>query len=584
LIGIGLPDTFLASTTCADLIAIDQPPIRNMSSPALQVVKNHSWKFLCLIVLLAFGLRLYFLVTHGAVIENEGAGYAQEAEELLSGRKLGSAEGGPDLVDTWFYPFLIAATTALIKNSEIATRIVALMAGTCLVFPMYFLVLRMYGRGAATVVAALVAVHPLLVALSIAGYTEGLHLTLMMGGIYWAMRMLEPVSGRSWLFAGILFGCAYLNRPEALVLPFFTTLLVVTVTFLGKCNWKNATISLAGFLAVFFLLASPYVIFFWRQTGMIRFEGKNLVNYTIGQRILSGMSYAQASRGIDDNLNAVGPLLDQNRFATHSPYPTDVRSVVQYFSRMQRFRRFWLYFDVVTSFALGSMVLWFLAGLGLVGMSWDRRRFFQELLLLGVFSYLLIVLLAAHASFLRYSFPLLPFLLVWASKGITNLYSWAKNSATVILLDQRAAAAWIGCAVAAIPLVFVIACSADGLPQVGELESGWPRNFPLKEAGLWLRAHQPGPKNIFSSTVMAYYADAYQLIFPYTDGELALHYIHKMDPDFIVIEPYSGAFAPYLVSWAKQGIPDSQAKLIYDGGTPQSGRIQIYSWKYRSDP
>jgi 4-amino-4-deoxy-L-arabinose transferase-like glycosyltransferase len=555
-----------------------------MGSPALQVVKNHSWKFLCLIVLLAFGLRLYFLVTHGAVIENEGAGYAQEAEELLSGREFGSAEGGPDLVDTWFYPFLIAATTALIKNSEIATRIVALVAGTCLVFPMYFLVLRMYGRGAAAVVAALVAVHPLLVALSIAGYTEGLHLTLMMGGIYWAMRMLEPVSGRSWLFAGILFGCAYLNRPEALVFPFFTALLVVTVTFFSKYNWKNATISLAGFLAVFFLLASPYVIFFWRQTGTIRFEGKNLVNYTIGQRILSGMSYAQASRGIDDNLNAVGPLLDQNRFATHSPYPTDLRSVAQYFFRMQRIRRFWLYFDVVTAFALGSMVLWFLAGLGLVGIAWDRRRFFQELLLLGVFGYLLIVLLAAHASFLRYSFPLLPFLLVWASKGLTNLYSWAKNSAIAILPDHRAGAARIGCAVAAIPLAFVIACSADGLPQVGELESGWPRNLPLKEAGLWLRAHQLGPKNIFSSTVMAYYADAYQLIFPFTDSELALRYIHKMDPDFIVIEPNSGAFAPYLVLWAKQGIPDSQAKLIYEGGTPQSGRIQIYSWKYRPDP
>jgi len=555
-----------------------------MNVHALQVVKNRSWKFLCLMVLLAFGLRLYFLVTHGAVIENEGAGYAQQAEELLSGRKFGNAEGGPDLVDTWFYPFLIAATTALIKNSEIATRLVALVVGTCLVFPMYFLTLRMYDRAAAGVVAALVAAHPLLVALSVAGYTEGLHLTLMMGGIYWVARMLEPDSGRCWLFAGILFGCAYLNRPEALVFPFFAALLVVIVAFSFKYNWRSATVSVAGFLVVFFLVASPYLIFFWKQTGTFRFEGKNLVNYTIGERILSGMNYAQASRGIDENLEPVGPLLDQNRFATHSPYPTDIRSVARYFFRMAGIRKFWLYYDVVTTFALGSLVLWFLAGLGLVGMAWDRQRLFQEFLLFGIFGYQLIILLAAHANFLRYSFPLLPFLVVWASKGITNLYSWAKNSAAAILQDHGTRAIRIGCAIAMIPLVFVIACSAIGLPEVGELESGWPRHLPVKQAGLWLRVFQPGPKNIFSSTVMAYYADAYQLIFPYAESELSLRYIHKMNPDFIVIEPYSEALAPYLVTWAKQGIPDSQAKLIYEEGTPQSGKIQIYSWSHRRNP
>jgi 4-amino-4-deoxy-L-arabinose transferase-like glycosyltransferase len=555
-----------------------------MNTPALQSLRNPSSKFLCLIVLLGFGLRLYFMVTHGVVIENEGAGYAQQAEELLNGRKFGSAEGGPDLVDTWFFPVLIAATTLLVKNSEIATRLVAVVAGTCLIFPMYFLVLRMYGRSAANILAALVAVHPLLVALSVAGYTEGLHLTLMMSGICCAMRMLDPDFGRSWLLAGILFGCAYLNRPEALVFPFLAVLLVVIVTFLNKYNWRSVTTSVAGFLLVFFLVASPYVIFFWKQTGTIRFEGKNLVNYTIGQRVLSGMIYAQASRGIDASLNAVGPLLDQNRFATHSPYPTDVRSVARYFFRMAGIRKFWLYFDVLTAFALGSLVLWFLAGLGVCGMAWTRQRFFQELLLFGIFGYLLIVVLAAHTNFLRYSFPLLPFVLVWASKGISNLYSWARNSAATILQDYNVSTIIIGCVVAVIPVVLVIGCSAVGIGEVGELESGWSQHLPLKEAGLWLRAYQPGPKNIFSSTVMAYYAGAYQLIFPYADSELALRYVHKMNPDFIVIEPYAEVMAPYLAQWAKLGIPDSQAKLIYEGGTPQSGAIRIYSWNSRAAP
>jgi len=570
-----------------------------MNVPFVQAARNHSWKFLCLIVLLAFGLRLYFMVTHGAVIENEGAGYAQQAEELLNGnkvgksaeggwlhwKKLGSAEDGLDLVETWFYPFLIAGTTLVTRDSEIATRLVSVVAGTCLIFPMYFLALRMYGRCAAAVVAALVTVHPLLVSLSVAGYTEGLHLTLMMSGVYWAIRMLEPVSGRSWLFAGVLFGCAYLNRPEALVFPFFTALLVVIVTFFNQYSWRSATTSVARFLLVFFLVASPYVIFFWKQTGTIRFEGKNLVNYTIGRRILSGMSYAEASRGIDENLNAVGPLLDQNRFVTYSPYPRKLRNIAAYLFWMSRIRWRWLYFEIVPSFALGSALLWFLAGLGLFGAVWDRQRFFQELLFLGVFSYLLTVLLAAQANWIRYSFPLLPFLLVWSAQGIINLYSWAKNSAEIILDGGAARAVVVGRAVALIPVVLVVASSAFGVSYVGELQMGRPSHLPIKEAGLWLRAYQPGPKNVFSSTVLAYYADAYQLIFPYADSELALRYIHRMNPDFIVIEqPSSEAQMPYLAGWAKQGIPDSRAKLIYEAGTPQSGRVQIYSWSHRSDP
>ena len=151
-----------------------------------------------------------------------------------------------------------------------------------------------------------------------------------------------------------------------------------------------------------------------------------------------------------------------------------------------------------------------------------------------------------------------------------------------ILDSDAASTVGIASAVVMIPVALVIGSSAIG---TGDLESSSPRHLPVKEAGLWLRADQPVPKNIFSSTMMAYYADAYQLIFPYADSELALRYIHKMNPDFIVIEqPSSEAQMPYSAGWAKQGIPDSRAKLIYEAGTPQSGRVQIYSWSHRSDP
>lgn len=565
-----------------------------MNAPALEASTSHSWKFLCWIVLLAFGVRLYFMVARAAVIENEGAGYAQQAEELLTPKKFGRAteggwlrwkkqsnpEDGLDLVETWFYPFLIAGTTLITHNSEIAARLVSLASGTCLVFPMYFLALRMYGRAAAIVVASLVSVHPLLVSLSVAGYTEALHLTLVMSGLYWAMRMLGAASGRSWLYAGILLGCAYLNRPESLVFPFIVVAVTVVAAFLSREGKSRKTVtSVAAFLLVFSLIASPYLVFFWKQTGTIRFEGKNLVNYTIGRRILSGMSYAEASRGIDENLNAVGPLLDQNRFATYSPYPHSLKNIAAYFFWMSSLRKTWLYFDVLPSLALGSLLFWFLAGLGLLVGPWDRTRFYRELLLLAFVAYLFVVILAVHVNFLRYVFPVVPFLLLWSSNGLVHLYEGAKTAASAIQEKRIVSPAGVGCVAAVFPALLVVASSAFGVASVGDLQMGRPARLPVKEAGLWLRAYQPGPKNIFSSSVMAYYADAYQLLFPYADSGLALRYIHKMNPDFIVIEPHSEALVPYLAEWTRQGIPDPDAQLIYNGGTRASGTIQIYRWK-----
>jgi hypothetical protein len=553
-------------------------------SPTAKLSKENSpenwrkWLPVTLLLLLAFVPRAYWLIWKTAVLENEGAGYARQAENLLNGKTFEGIVPGVDVVETWLYPVLIAGVTVITKNSETATRIVSLIAGTCLVVPMYFLALRLYGKKEAFVAGGLTAIHPLLVALSVAGYTEGLHLTLMMTAIYWALRLLEPQSGYAWLWAGVFWGLTYLNRTESLGLVAFTVLASVGAALLNGTKLKRAAVSCCKMLLVFAAIAAPYVAFLYANTGQVRFEGKNLVNYTIGMRELAGMPSQQASRGIDADLNEVGPLLDQNRFATYSPYPRAPRDILHYFLAMASRNKYWIYQEVLPSFALGSLILWFLSFFGLFAASWDRERLCREFFLFGVVSYLFLILLAAHAPFPRYTFPLLPTLLLWFSRGVVALFDWGARSASSIQPGHLVRSEHLGLTVAAIPALAILVFSAVGVRDLDELRTGGSEFRPLKEAGLWLRTHPYQPKHIFASAVVAYYSGGSQFLLPYGDSPLALRYIQKKNPDYIVIEPSAARIAPYLRDWLSGGIPDARAELVYEGGNAAVGRIRIFRW------
>jgi hypothetical protein len=75
-----------------------------------------------------------------------------------------------------------------------------------------------------------------------------------------------------------------------------------------------------------------------------------------------------------------------------------------------------------------------------------------------------------------------------------------------------------------------------------------------------------------------YYAGAAMTYLPYASGDLALRYVAKARPDFIVLEEEMKIELPYLAAWFDNGIPDARARLVYDEGGPGRERIKIYRW------
>ena len=162
--------------------------------------------WLPVLLLAALILRLWWLQSFTAVIENEGTEYARIAENLLKGDGyVGKRNEGPQLMFPPLYPFLIAAFSFLVAELDLAGRTVSVLFGTLLVAVIFFIAERIHGRRIAWIAAGLAAFHPWMIGMSAAVYSESTYLTLVMAGVYWALCSLETPSLRRAALSGACF-------------------------------------------------------------------------------------------------------------------------------------------------------------------------------------------------------------------------------------------------------------------------------------------------------------------------------------------------------------------------------------------
>ena len=119
---------------------------------------------------------------------------------------------------------------------------------------------------------------------------------------------------------------------------------------------------------------------------------------------------------------------------------------------------------------------------------------------------------------------------------------------------------------------------------MSELTQGSRQQYALKEAGLWLKQRYPGSKRMMTANSIAipYYSQGIMMALPYADSSVALRYIHKKRPDFVVLEGRTIKLRPYIREWIEKGIPDGAAQRIYAKGTSIEDRIAIFRFNWIS--
>lgn len=552
-----------------------ETPLRDLSARKAAIEK---YGLLGLALLLAFTLRLYWMLTQAPVVSFE-AEYIRVAQNLRAGLGLMSSYGGPETMYAPLYSILIAGFSLVVKNAEVAAHLVSLLFGTLLVLPIFYLTRWVYGVRAAYLGAFLVAVQPLLVARGGSIYTEAVYPTLLLAALYWGIKAIDQVSLKYCFLSGAFFGLSYLTKPEAFAYPIFFAFMCFAMALVKRKGFAKVVLAPMLVVAGFAVVASPYVAYLHAETGSWRLEGKWDINYTTGMQIHSGLNDWQALYGINDNEQERGPLLDPERFAAYTPYPHSASDKLKYMETAVRLNREAAY-EIFLSTQLGEPFVLILIAIGLFSYGWDKERLLHEFVLaIMVLSIFVLVITAPHVEF-RYTDASVPLMIPWVAKGLEELGRWARNlveRAAGKLAPRAGAFAAAAQLAMVIPMVVVSFADTRTLTEFKIEQSGY---MGVKQAGLWLRKQLPEDRRVAAmNSVVPYYSSSTLVQFPYAGSRQTLHYFDSREVNFIVLDGHFSKDFPTIADWLAHGIPSGRAKLVYDSGGAPDSRIEIYRWQ-----
>src|SRR6266851_8063644 len=170
-------------------------------SEAIKDRPRHLWLLLALMVAASFAVRVAaWAHWQTGAIESEGAEYARIAENLRNGvGYVGLVTPGSELLFNPLFPLLIAGTSFVTHNYELAGRLVALIMGGLLPLPVFGIASRLFNRRVGFIAAILALLHPLLLNLSFTVFSEGPYATLFLFATYVVVVTLGQSSPRIWM-------------------------------------------------------------------------------------------------------------------------------------------------------------------------------------------------------------------------------------------------------------------------------------------------------------------------------------------------------------------------------------------------
>ncbi len=223
------------------------------------------------------GILILFLVTlflRGILvftargIADDGCYYGVLAREIAHGnfREI--------LRSIWppLYPILTALVSKGTANIELSGRIVSCMLGSLTVFPLFFLIKKIFDKKIAIVTVLFFAVHPYLMHASAEVLTEAAYFFLVTSIAYLTWIAIEKKKSIIFLAVGFLLFILFLTRYEGILLP----ALIICWIWLSDAGgttrnirWKlvSSVLCLVVFIAAFV----PYLFLVRNETGKWQF-------------------------------------------------------------------------------------------------------------------------------------------------------------------------------------------------------------------------------------------------------------------------------------------------------------------------
>jgi len=547
-----------------------------------------SFIFLSVTLVASIGVRaIAWHHWHTGAIESEGAEYARIAENLRNGQGyVGISTPGTQLVSPPLFPSLIAAASLITHNDyELAGRLVSFLLGALLPLPVFGVAIRLFDRRVAMIAAMITVFYPMFVNLSFSVFSEGPYAAILLTAVYLVLRAFDCPSILNWSFVGGAFGAAYLMRQEA-VGPLLVAILLGLIarddSFLLKAKRAIAA------LAVFMVLASPQVLLLYRSTGKLRLEGKSLINYAWGTRVLTegtGSGAKESIQDIDyDAANSVNDRLEATGVGMR-PNAEIIRETRVHFRDAIRFFKEAVHRNIPELFAklrerwLGAPFLPALAFLGVLRRPWPRHRAFHHLFFILVpATAIMTTFTVVHAIYVRNYFILAPFLLIWGANGLLEVARWTNRNFAVIFRRANVSSLPGGLA-AGLIVVVMLGYALKDTRNLFVFREGSAESQGAKDTGLWIKQQQTQRVRVMDVLdTIAFHADADYVHFPSCAPQLALAYMQKEKVDYVIFR--RGFEQPkYYKDWLTSGgIPDARATLVYATAEGDPSGILVFRW------
>jgi 4-amino-4-deoxy-L-arabinose transferase-like glycosyltransferase len=435
------------------------------------------------------------MVIFPEVIYSDGIEYIRATKQIISGNWTGSK--APPL-----YPVLIALTSRLIPNFELAGIWISVIFGTLAIIPVFYLGKNFFNKRVGILSALLVVVHPFLYLSSGSVLTEAVYHFLLPTAVLFSWKAFNE--GRLWniLLFSLFTTLAYLTRPEAIGYLFVFTFWVLFIPppHEGR-RWLKRVGIICLVILCFLVFSSPYLLLLREETG----------KWTISKKF--SISLGSLS---EDGTTPIENFTRTKKITLVSflkePLTVFKKIVFGWFQALYMFQR-------------GFHPLLFL--LAVLGFFWSIRGAFPKngtFYLLSYFIFYFALLLPFFWVWRRYTSLISTLALPWASLGFIGLMKW--------ITSRLKEEGWrIKFPALSLLLVLIIIFSQ------GVVAQGREHRLVQKELGLWMKDHLSRGGKIMSRLPQeAFYAEMDWVRLPEEKYEEILKIARLKNIDYVIVD------------------------------------------------
>ena len=536
-------------------------------------MQRSDWIQLGIIVIGAILFRFIFMTNFSAIGFDE--------VNYLKLAAAGRINGLNHVLHTYwspFYPLVVALFSYIIPNFEFAGRWLSTLCASLVIIPIFFFVKTNVNKKVAFITSLFIAFFPFTAYFSARAETEFVYSLVAIGGILIGWSVLKNRQISKAAIAGVLFGFAYLTRPEGagFLITFWG---IIGVVIIAQLINKQKVLPYIAILILsglgFGIVSAPYLIFLRQETGEWTISTKGSSNQQGEMYVKNRDQFKEHpfhslskdnKRLLQDEVYHLGTFLKAVQKQGKPVVKISIKDFIQKVGEN--------YYKVITE-ALTRVLtvpLLLLLGLGLFGTAWTREKALLNLYLLSFFIFFWFIVIPIFHINLRYFIPLLPLSFMWIAIGANNFLEWFSKTLENMTnkFSDKIPIKIVG---SIFLILFVLVGSI--LPELGKRMKKykgstveWAPCVEQKKAGLWLKEH-----GVKSPVIMAYnhavgfYAGNYSIQqsveIPENKIDRLLEYAKFRGVKYLVLNDRYQQRHPLIAHLYEQKAVPPELKLIY---------------------